>query len=161
MAPVATVVILDLLLLGLLGLLTTFVHDLDVIVKDGSNDRNHVGLNHAGPNTFGASNSYVHDALEGQVPFPHVHHVFAPALLEDADESLDSSIDGQNVSDAGGRGCEVGEMIKRVNQGQGRRAVEGPAVIQGGGDAHRRLVDVGDAEVDFPHFGVSRLGMCV
>lgn len=47
-------------------------------------------------------------------------------------------------------------MVERVDQGQGGGAVEGAAVIQGGGDAHRRLVDVWDAEVDFTHRGQRR-----
>ena len=47
-------------------------------------------------------------------------------------------------------------MIERVNQRQCRCTIESPAVIQGRGDADRRLVDVRDAEVDFPHLGQSK-----
>ncbi len=44
-------------------------------------------------------------------------------------------------------------MVERVDQGKSRGAVKRPAVIQRSCDAHRRLVDVWDAEVDFSHFG--------
>lgn len=148
----AVVVVRNLLLLGLLGLLATFFNHLDVIVEDGSDDGNHVGLDDTRADVFGAANSDVDDALKGEVPFPHVHHIFAPALLQDADQPLDAAIYGEDVSYAGGRGCEVCEMVERVDQGQGRCAVERTAVVEGRGDAHRRLVDVGDAEIDFPHF---------
>lgn len=47
-------------------------------------------------------------------------------------------------------------MVERVDQRQGRCAVERTAVVEGRGDAHRRLVDVGDAEIDFPH----SVGLC-
>lgn len=42
-------------------------------------------------------------------------------------------------------------MIEGIDKGKCGGAVEGPSVVQSGGDAHRRLVGVGDAEVDFPH----------
>lgn len=158
MTPVPTVVILQLLLLRLLGLLATFIDDLDVVVEDGGNDRDHVGLDHPRPDAFGASDAYVDDALEGQVPLPHVHHVLAPALLEDADKPLDASIDSEDVANAGRGCCQISKMIERVDQRQCRGAIEGTSVIQGSGDAHGRLVDVGDAEVDFPHLGPIRLG---
>lgn len=45
-------------------------------------------------------------------------------------------------------------MIERIDERQRRRAIESSAVIQGGGDADRCLVDIGDAEIDFPHDGV-------
>lgn len=100
-----TVVMLgDMLLLGLLSLLPALLNHLDVVVEDGGDDGNHVCLDHARANSFGATNSYVDDALEGEVPLPHVHHVLAPSLLQNADEALDASIDGQNVSDSS-RGC--------------------------------------------------------
>lgn len=97
----AVVVVRDLLLLGLLGLLTTFLNHFNVIVEDGSNDGDHVGLNNTRANVFGAANSDVDDALEGEVPFPHVHHIFAPALLQDADQPLDAAIYSQDISYAG------------------------------------------------------------
>ena len=88
--------------LFLLSLLSAFFCHFDIIVEDGSNDGYHVSFHNAGPDALGASNSYVDNTLKGEVPFPHVHHVFAPALLEDADEPFNSAIDGQNVSNAGG-----------------------------------------------------------
>ncbi len=149
--PMTMMVFVDLLLFGLFRLLAAFLDDFDVIVEDGGDDRDHVGFNDPCPNGLGASDSYVHNTLESQIPLPHVHHVLAPALLQDAYQPLDASIDGEDVSDASRRGGEIGQMIKRVNQRQGRGAIESTSIIQGGRDSHRRLVDVGDAEVDFPH----------
>jgi hypothetical protein len=45
-------------------------------------------------------------------------------------------------------------MVERIDKRQRRRAIEGSAVIQGCSDANRCLVDIGDAEIDFPHDGV-------
>ena len=42
-------------------------------------------------------------------------------------------------------------MVKRVNQGEGRGAVEGSSVIESCGDMNRRLIDIGNTEVDFSH----------
>lgn len=42
-------------------------------------------------------------------------------------------------------------MIERIDEWEGRCAIEGPPVIQGGGDAHRRLVDIWDAKINFSH----------
>jgi hypothetical protein len=94
------------------------VHHLDVIVKDGGNHRNHVGFDHSGPNTFRAADTDVDDTLKRETPFPHFHQILAPALLQDTHKPLNSAIDSQNISNAGGRGCEVCKMIERVNQGQ-------------------------------------------
>lgn len=101
MTPVTVVVVLQLLLLGLLGLFATLLNHFDVVVEDCGNDGHHVSLDDSRPDTFSAADSNVHDALESQVPFPHVHHVFAAALLQNADQSLDAAIDCENVSDAG------------------------------------------------------------
>lgn len=72
-------------MLCFLGLLTNPINDLDVIVEYGSDDGNHVGLYDPGPDSLCASNSYVDNTLKRQIPLPHVHHVFAATLLEDAD----------------------------------------------------------------------------
>ena len=45
-------------------------------------------------------------------------------------------------------------MVERIDERQRRRAIESSAVVQGGRDADRCLVDIGDAEIDFPHDGV-------
>ncbi len=87
------------------------VDNLDVVVEDGRNDGDHVSFDNACPDILGTSNSDVEDALKRQIPFPHVHHIFATALLEDAYQPLDAAIDGQDVSDAGRRGGEVGEVV--------------------------------------------------
>jgi hypothetical protein len=99
-AAMAVLVVLYLFLLGLLGLFTTFLGNLDVVVEYCGNDGNHVGLDDSRPHWLGASNPYVDDALEGQVPFPHIHHVFTTALLQNADQPLDSAINCENFSDA-------------------------------------------------------------
>lgn len=158
MASVAMVVVMamvvELLLFSFFGLFSTFVDDFDVIVEDGGDDGNHIGFDNPGTNGLGTAYTYVDHALKSKVPLPHAHHILAATLLEDADQALDSSIDGENVADASGRGSKVGEMVKRVNEGERRGAVERSTIVQSGGDAHRRLVDVRDAEVHFPHFGL-------
>lgn len=42
-------------------------------------------------------------------------------------------------------------MIEGVDEREGRRAIKGTTVIEGGGDVDRGLVHIGNAEVDFPH----------
>jgi hypothetical protein len=70
---------------------------LKVVVQDGRNYRYHVRLDNSSSYSFRSSHSNVDYALEGQVPFPHLHHVFTPALLEDAYQPLDAAIDGEYV----------------------------------------------------------------
>jgi hypothetical protein len=127
------------------------IHNLDVVVENGCNDRHHVGFNHTRPDVLGAAYANVEDALESKVPLPHVHHVLAAALFENAYEALDAAIDGQNVAYACRRRGEVGEVVERVDEREGRCAVEGAAVVEGRGDADRGLVGVGDAEVYLAH----------
>lgn len=139
--------------LGLLGLFSASVDDLDVVVEYGGNDGNHVCLDHSSPDVLRAADANVDHALKGQIPLPHIHHVLASAGLEQADQALDAAIDREDISDACRRGGEVGQMVQGVDQGQGRCAIQGSAVVEGRGDAHRGLVDIGDAEVDFSHDG--------
>ena len=42
-------------------------------------------------------------------------------------------------------------MIQGIDEWERGRAVEGTTVVQGCGNAHRRLVDVWDAKVDLSH----------
>lgn len=72
--------------------------NLDVIIEYCGNDGDHVGLDNSGPDALGSPDTYVDDTLEGQIPLPHVHHIFTPSLLQDADQTLDSSIDSQDIS---------------------------------------------------------------
>lgn len=152
-SAVTVMMVVDLLLLGLIGLLATLIDDSDVVVEDGGDDGNHVSLDDSGADVLGASDADVDDTLESEVPFPHAHHVLATALFEDAYEALDASIDGEDVSDARRGGGEVGEMVEGVDERKGRGTVEGATVVKGRGDTDGRLVDVGDAEVDLPHDG--------
>jgi hypothetical protein len=87
---------------GLLCLFSEFLDDLDVIVKNCRNHRDHIGLDDAGPDSLCAPNAYVDDALKGQIPLPHVHHVFAAPLLQDTDKLFDAAIDREDVADASG-----------------------------------------------------------
>jgi hypothetical protein len=90
------------------------VDDLDVVVEDGRNDRNHISLNNASAHGFRAAHADVDNALKGQTPFPHLHQVLTPALLQDAYQSLDAAIDGQDVSNSRGRRGQVCEVVERV-----------------------------------------------
>ena len=42
-------------------------------------------------------------------------------------------------------------MVKGVDEWEGRGTIESSAVVESGGDTDRGLVDIRDAEVDFPH----------
>ena len=137
--------------LGFLGLLPAPVHDLDVVVEDGRDDGNQVSLDDSGADVLRSSDADIDDTLEGQVPFPHVHHILTPPLLQNAHQPLDAAIDRQDIPYAGGGGCEVSEVVQGVDEREGGGAVEGSAVIQGGGDADRGLVGGGNAEVGFTH----------
>ena len=79
----------------------TFFNDLDVVVEHSGNDWHRAGLDYPGAHRLGASHTNIHNTLEAKVPFPHVHHVLAPTLLQNTDQSLDAAIDGEDVSYAG------------------------------------------------------------
>lgn len=100
-APVPMVRLMQLLLSCFFGLVSALFSHLDIVVQYRSNDGDHVGLDHSCPHRLGASNAYVDDTLKGEAPSPHVHHVFAATLLEDADQPLDAAIDREDVSDPG------------------------------------------------------------
>ncbi|KAI6755313.1 hypothetical protein HG531_004419 [Fusarium graminearum] len=124
-----TVVVVILLLFGFLSLLAAFVDSLGIVIEDGSDDGDHVSLDNTSANIFCASNTNIDDALESKVPLPHSHHVLTTALFQNADKSLDTSIDGKNVADASRRCGEIGEMVERVDEGEGRGAIERTAII--------------------------------
>jgi hypothetical protein len=149
--PVAVVVVMDLLLLGLLCLFTALVDGLDVIVEDGSDDGDHIGLDNAGADVFRSSDADIDDTLEGKVPLPHSHHILTATLLQDADQTLDAAIDSEDIADASRRCGEIGEMVEGVDEGESGRAIQGPSIIKRRGNTNRRLVDVWNAKVDFPH----------
>jgi hypothetical protein len=146
--------LLLLCLLCLFRLLSTSVNHFDVIVEYCSNDWNHIGLHYSCPHILRSSDSNIDNALKRQIPLPHIHHILTPPCLEEAYQSFDASIDSQDVPYTGGRGRQVSEMVERIDERERRRAIEGSAVIQGCSDANRSLVDIWDAEVDFPHDGV-------
>ena len=45
-------------------------------------------------------------------------------------------------------------MIEGVDEWEGRCAIECSSIVEGRGDSHRCLVDIGDAEINFSHDGV-------
>ena len=138
--------------LGLgLDLVPTTVDDLQIIIEHGGDDGNHIGLDDASAHILGSTHADVDDALKGQVPLPHVHHVLTATGLEDGHQALETAIDGQDVTDTGRGGGQVSQVVQRIDQGEGGGAIQGSSIVQGGGDTHRRLVDVGDAKVDLPH----------
>jgi hypothetical protein len=95
---VAMVVVVKLLLLHFLGLFAALFDDFDVVVEDGSNDRDHVSLHNACAHVFRATNADVDDTLEREIPLPHAHHILAPTLFENADKAFDASIDSEDVA---------------------------------------------------------------
>lgn len=81
MTPMTLVMIGNLLLFRFFRLFTTLLDDFDVVVEYGCDHGDHIGLDYPSPDVLGAANSYVDDALESKVPFPHVHHIFASSLF--------------------------------------------------------------------------------
>jgi hypothetical protein len=124
-----TMVIVVLLLFGFFSLLAAFVDSLGIVIKDGSDDRDHVSLDNTSADAFRASNTNIDDTLESKVPLPHSHHVLTTALFQNADKTLDASINGENVADASRRCGEIGEMVERVDEGECRGAIERTAII--------------------------------
>lgn len=107
----------------------TLLNSLYVVVQDGGDDGHHVRFHHPCANSLGPSYTDVDDALKGEIPLPHLHGLFAPALFEDAYQSFNAAIDGENVADAGRGRCEIGEIVQRVDQWQGRGTIERAAVV--------------------------------
>jgi hypothetical protein len=97
---VAMMIVVNLPLLGLLSFFAALIDGFDVIVENGGDDGDHVGLDDASADIFGASDADIDNTLEGKIPFPHSHHVLTATLLEDADEPLDAAINGENITDA-------------------------------------------------------------
>ena len=147
--------VMAMLVFNFLRFLTVLLHNFDIVVENGCNDRHHVCLDDSGTDILGASHTDIDHALESQVPLPYSHHIFTATLLEDAHESFDASIDRQDVANASGGCGQVGEMVEGVDERQRRCTVESPTIVESRGDAHRRLIDVGDAEVDLPHDGLA------
>lgn len=112
--------ILQRFVLCFLGLLAAPVHDLDVIVEYRSNNWHHVRFHYSRADILRSSDPNIYNALKSQVPFPHVHHILTPPCLEKTYQSFDAAIDGQNVSYSGRGGCEVCEVIERINERKGR-----------------------------------------
>jgi hypothetical protein len=129
MILVSVVMIMGLFLFQLVRLLATPIYDLDVVVQDRGDDRNHVCLHYPGPHSLRSSDTNVHNTLKRQIPLPNAHHVPIPALLEDADKAFDTPIHGQNIADTCRRRCKIGKMVKRIDQRQSRGAVECSAIV--------------------------------
>jgi hypothetical protein len=92
--------------------------------------------------------------LKSQIPLPHVHHILAPPSLEKAYQSFDAAVDCEDIPYSGGGGREVSEVVEGIDEGKCRGTIEGSAVVEGRGDAHRCLVDIRDTKIDFSHDGV-------
>jgi hypothetical protein len=45
-------------------------------------------------------------------------------------------------------------VIEGIDERKSGGAIECSTIIQGGGDADRCLVDIGNAEINFPHVGM-------
>ena len=89
---------------GMFGLhpLAAAFDDLYVVVEYGRNDGDHIRLDYPRSDIFRSTDADVNHALEGQVPLPHLHHIFlSPTLLQNANEPLHPAIDGQDITNAG------------------------------------------------------------
>lgn len=91
--------------------LCDFLEDFQIVLQNGSNDRHDIGLNNTRADVFGATDTNINDTLESQVPLPHFHHVLLSALLENVDQLLNATINGENVSDSSGRSGEISKVV--------------------------------------------------
>lgn len=114
--PSTSPLFLDGLLLCPLRLLSAPIYDLYVVIENCSDNRDHVSLHHPRPDRLRASDADIDNTLECEIPFPHIHHVFASACLEEADQSLDTAIDGKDISDACGGCREVCEVVQGIDE---------------------------------------------
>jgi hypothetical protein len=101
--------------LCLFRLLSTSIHHLYVIVEYRSDNWDHIGLHHSCADILRASDPNIDHTLECQIPFPHIHHILTPSCLQQAYQSLDAAIDGQDISYPGGGGREVCEVVKGID----------------------------------------------
>jgi hypothetical protein len=103
------------LFLGLFGFLSLFaalVDHFDVVIENCRDDWNHVCLYHSRAHILRSTDPNIDNALKSQIPLPHIHHIFAPSSLEKAYQSLDTSIDCEDVSYPRGRSGEISQMVE-------------------------------------------------
>lgn len=89
---------------GMFGLypFAAALNDLYVVVEYSRNDGDHVCLHYPRSDIFRSTDANVNHTLEGQVPLPHLHHIFlSPTLLQDANQPLHPAINGQDIANAG------------------------------------------------------------
>lgn len=132
-------------------LFAALFYSLDVVVQYRSNNGYHVCFHNSCPYSLGAPHANVYNTLKRKVPLPHFHRIFTPSLLEYAYQSLDTAIDGQDISYSCTGGCEVGEVVQGVDERQSRCAVQRPAVIKGRSNSNASFVGIWDAKVVLPH----------
>jgi len=80
-----------------------------------------------------------------------MHLIFTPPLFQDADKPFNASIHSQDISDSGRGSGKICQVVEGIDKGKGGGAVQGSAVIEGGGDMDGSLVDIWDTEVDLSH----------
>jgi hypothetical protein len=97
----SVVMVMKMLVLCLLSLFAAFIDDLDVIVENRGDDRDHVSFDNTRSHIFRPADTNIDHALKCQVPLPNSHHILAATLLEDADKALDAAIDSEDIANAG------------------------------------------------------------
>lgn len=112
------------------------VHAAKIGLEHADGDGYHAGFDDPCPDTLAAADADVDNALESQTPLPYCLHLLDGKSTklgrrglwdgsEDANETLETSIQCDHFSDAWrGRG-EIGEMVERIDERQGGGAVDG------------------------------------
>jgi hypothetical protein len=78
-----------------ISVLSTLVDHTNVILQNGGDDRDHISFHYSGSYDFRATDSNIDDTLESEVPLPALQKICCiPAFFEDADQPLNTAIDG-------------------------------------------------------------------
>lgn len=93
MTPMPMMMLCNLFLFGFFGFLAALLDNFNIIVEYSRDDRDHISLDHPSPYVLSPTNSYVNNTLESEIPFPHVHHILASPLFQNAYQPLDATID--------------------------------------------------------------------
>jgi hypothetical protein len=101
---------------GFFSLFSASINHFDVVIEYCSNDGNHICFYHPRPDILRASDPNIDNALESQIPFPHIHHIFASPRLEKAYQSLNTSIDCQDVPYPCGGGRQICKVVQGIDE---------------------------------------------
>lgn len=139
---------------------------MEVVVEHGGNHGDDAAKGDAAANVFSAAGADKHEALKGKGPFPGGEgflgeelvvgelgsfRLVVVALFENGDEAFNAAVCGEGITDSGGGGGEVGEVVERVDEGPVGGAVKGSPVVERGRDGDRRSIERDRSKISFSH----------